>query len=201
MSQGSFFDSNAFQLGVAGAGIGGVLSGISAISTNRALTGQARRLRASAGRSRQNSEDAYQIERLAAVQRGVLVRGSIRASAGERGFTGGSITDILNAQITSEAIDNQTRRTNAGNRQQELEASYRAALADLRSRSVNGILSVVQGAISGGQAGMALGGGLDAFNNAQATADRTAGILRDAQQQALPPITTGMGGEPLGQYY
>lgn len=186
---------------VVGAVAGAVLGGISAIGTNRALTGQARRLRTSTTLSRQNAENAYQLERLAAVQRGVLVRGSIRASAGERGFTGGSITDILNAQITSEAIDNQTRKINAGNRQQELEAAYRAALANLGSQSVNGALATAQGAIGGAQVGANLGNGIDSFNTAQATSDRTVGILRDLQQQSLPPVETRMGGEPLGQYY
>lgn len=188
---GAAFGPIGLAVGATG---GAILSAFSAMSTNRAVSQQARRVRDAAGAARQGAMDNYQLERLAARQRGAIMRGSIRASAAERGFTGGSIDDLLTAQIVSEAIDNQTRATNAANRQRELMANFEAQLGGVLNQSVNGIVATAQGAISGGMAGYQLGAGIDAMRESNRLAAEAANVnarITDGTQ------TFRLGGEEI----
>jgi hypothetical protein len=170
--------------------IGAGLNLASAISSNRAL-GQTMNNLASATQQEQNAvEDAAAVERLAAVQRGVMLRGSIIASASSRGVGQGGIADLLRAQVASETISNMNRNTNRSNRQREITSQFRATMSQLRGQFQNPLLAAVTGGLQGAQMGLALGSGLNAL-------DEAANMSVAANLQG-PPVALAGGSYPTG---
>ena len=154
-------------------------AGTAAVATQRQNAAAKRSIRsnqnAAAVQSAQVSR-AAQLEKDKIALQARRIRGAIRARAAEAGFEDAGTYQALQAQAVQDAALN--TEIIAINRRAQLDriaSGFEANFNDLSSRVSSPVLAAFSGGLEGAQAGLAIGGAVDAYNANQDAAKRQKG--------------------------